>query len=61
MLDGFVKAAAGTPEIRVADCEYNAAQCIGLMRQAAERSVKVLCLPELCLLYTGAPATAGGS
>ena len=49
MLDGFVKAAAGTPEIRVADCEYNAAQCIGLMRQAAERSVKVLCLPELCL------------
>ncbi len=49
MRDGFVKVAAGTPEIKVADCVYNAEQCIGLLRQGAEQGVKVLCLPELCL------------
>ena len=49
MRDGFIKVAAGTPEIRVADCTYNAQQCLTLMRQAADQGVKVLCLPELCL------------
>ena len=49
MRDGFIKVAAGTPEIRVADSTYNAQQCLTLMRQAAEQGVKVLCLPELCL------------
>ena len=49
MRDGFIKVAAGTPEIRVADCVYNAQQCIALIGQAAEQGVKVLCLPELCL------------
>ena len=49
MRDGFVKVAAGTPEIRVADCVYNAQQCIKLIREAEEQGVKVLCLPELCL------------
>ncbi len=52
MQDGFIKVAAGTPEIRVADCAYNAKQCIALMKQAQEQGVKVLALPELCL--TGA-------
>ena len=33
----------------MADCTYNAQQCLTLMRQAAEQGVKVLCLPELCL------------
>ena len=49
MRDGFIKAAAGTPKIRVADCEYNAGQIITLMREAAKQGVKVLCLPELCV------------
>ena len=52
MRDGFVKVAAGTPKIRVADCDYNAGQIIAMMRQAAEQGVKVLALPELCV--TGA-------
>ena len=52
MRDGFIKVAAGTPDIRVADCAYNAQQCVELMRRAGELGVKVLCLPELCL--TGA-------
>ena len=49
MRDGFVKAAAGTPKIRVADCEYNAGQIIALMGEAAAQGVKVLALPELCV------------
>ena len=49
MRDGFVKVAAGTPKIRVADCRYNADQIFTLMREAAAQGVRVLCLPELCL------------
>lgn len=49
MRDGFIKVAAGTPKIRVADCRYNAEQIFILMRQAAHQGVRVLCLPELCL------------
>ena len=49
MRDGFVKVAAGTPEIRVADCVYNGERIIELMRSAAEQGVKVMVLPELCI------------
>ena len=49
MRDGFVKVAAGTPKIRVADCEYNAGQIISLMKEAAAQGVKALALPELCV------------
>ena len=49
MRDGFIKVAAGTPKIRVADCRYNAEQIFTLMREAARQGVRVLCLPELCL------------
>ena len=49
MTDGFLTVAAGTPEIRVADCAHNAGQIIRLMREAAAAGVKVLCLPELCI------------
>ena len=49
MRDGFVKVAAGTPKIRVADCHFNAEQIFTLMRQADRQGVRVLCLPELCL------------
>ena len=52
MRDGFVAVAAGTPQVRVADCVYNGAQTIQLVRQAAEAGVKLLVLPELGL--TGA-------
>jgi len=52
MRDGFIKVAAAVPEIRVADCAYNADRCVELMRQAAAEKVKILVFPELCL--TGA-------
>ena len=49
MRDGFIKVAAGTPKIRVADCRFNAEQVFTLMREAARQGVRVLALPELCL------------
>ena len=49
MRDGFIKAAAGTPKIKVADCRHNAEQIFTLMREASRQGVRVLALPELCL------------
>lgn len=49
MLDGFIKVAAATPEIRVADCEYNADKIIALIAEAKMQSVKLLVFPELCV------------
>ncbi|MDD4850808.1 MAG: NAD(+) synthase [Gemmiger sp.] len=46
---GFLKVAALSPALRVADCDYNAAQIITGMQAAAQRGVRLLCLPELCL------------
>ena len=52
MQHGFIKVAAATPAIRVADPAYNAAACVALAEEAAAAGVKLLTLPELCL--TGA-------
>ena len=49
MYDGFIKVAAATPKIRVADCVYNSQQIHSAIQSAAKRGVKVLVLPELCL------------
>ncbi len=49
MRHGFVKVAAATPDIRVADCSYNAEQAVKLMKKAAGHGAKILVLPELCL------------
>ncbi len=49
MFDGFIKVAAATPEIRVADCEYNADKVIALITEAKMQSVKLLVFPELCV------------
>ena len=35
MKDGFISVAVGTPQIHVADCDYNAQSIIALMREAA--------------------------
>jgi len=49
MKDGFIKVAAATPKIKVADCEYNTKQIISIMKEAGENGVKLLVLPELCI------------
>ena len=47
--NGFIRAAAASPALRVADCVYNAEQIIGVMREYAEKNVQLLCLPEFAL------------
>lgn len=49
MNDGFIRVGAATPEIRVADCRHNAERIIETIFRAAERGVKLLVLPELCV------------
>ncbi len=49
MRDGFIKMAAATPEIRVADCVFNSRQIIDLVGEARGAGVQILTLPELCL------------
>ena len=49
MRDGFIKVAAVTPDIRVADCEYNAEQICKKMKEAAALGSKIIVFPELCI------------
>ncbi len=49
MKHGFVKAAAVTPKIKVADPAYNAKQICACMGAALEREAKIIVFPELCL------------
>ena len=49
MKDGFIKAAAGTIDVVVADVQYNTEQILARMREADAAGVNLLTLPELCL------------
>lgn len=49
MKQGFVKVAAVTPKIKVADPKYNAEQICEKLDQAYEKDAKVIVFPELCL------------
>ena len=49
MRDGFIKIAAATPDLHVADCEYNAAEIVNQAKQAAAKGAKLITFPELCL------------
>ena len=49
MQDGFVKIAAATPDLRVADCAYNASEIVKRAKQAAAKGAHLVVFPELCL------------
>ncbi len=49
MNDGFIRVAAATPKIRVADCEYNAGQMARCIRDACREGAKLIVFPELCV------------
>lgn len=49
MKDGFIRCAAITPDIRVADCEYNADRIIALAKETAKNDVSAAVFPELCI------------
>ncbi len=46
---GFLKVAAAIPQVRVADCGYNASRIIALAEQAAQRGVEIVVFPELSI------------
>ena len=49
MRDGFVKIACATPELRVADCDYNTDKIIDMIKDAYSAGVKIVCFPELSI------------
>ena len=52
MKDGFIKVAAASPMIKVADTDYNADRVIECIKEAYSKGVKLIVFPELTL--TGA-------
>ena len=49
MKDGFIKAGACTPELRVADPAYNGSRIREQMEEAARQGVQLLIFPELAM------------
>lgn len=49
MRQGFVKVAAATPNVRVADVEYNKQEICKCMDDALANGAKVIVFPELCV------------
>ena len=49
MQDGFLKVAAKTPQVKVADVDFNVASCLKRIDEAASEGAKVVLLPELCI------------
>lgn len=49
MKHGFVKVAAVTPDIRVADVSYNTEQICRKIDETTEKGAKIIVFPELCI------------
>ncbi|MBR1865752.1 MAG: NAD(+) synthase, partial [Lachnospiraceae bacterium] len=49
MRDGFIKVAAASPKLRVADSIYNGERILEDIQRAAGMGVKLLVFPELCI------------
>ncbi len=49
MKDGFIKVAAVTPEVKVADISYNCKKIIESMEEAHAMGARVVVFPELCI------------
>ncbi len=49
MRNGFIRAAALLPRVKVADPGYNKERICELIRQAAKQGVKIMVFPELCI------------
>ena len=49
MKQGFIKVAAATPRIRVADPVYNAEAICAQLKEAVDNGAKIIVFPELCL------------
>ncbi|EKC45551.1 NAD+ synthetase [human gut metagenome] len=47
--DGYIRAAAMTPKIKVADCEYNIENIKSLMSEAHKKDTAIAVFPEMCI------------
>lgn len=49
MRDGFIRVAAATPDIKVADPVFNAGEIWKIVEEGEKRGAKIMVFPELCL------------
>jgi NAD+ synthase (glutamine-hydrolysing) len=49
MNHGFIRVAAAVPEVRVADCSFNAGRMIEIIKEADKQHVRVITFPELSI------------
>ena len=49
MKNGFIKVAAATPSLRVADCSYNANEIISIINELTEKGTSLIVFPELSI------------
>ena len=53
MKNGFIRVAAATPTVTVADCQANGKQILHLIREMEKKQAKIMVFPELCIIgYT---------
>jgi len=46
---GFVRFAAASPALKVADCDYNTTEILKMIAEAEEKGVSAIVFPELCI------------
>ena len=51
MINGFIRVAAATPSIKVADCKHNSEKIIELIKQAAVEKAAIAVFPNYVLLH----------
>lgn len=49
MKHGYIRVAAATPDVKVADPRFNRENIVKLIREGVERKTKIMVFPELCL------------
>ncbi|MDF2886038.1 MAG: synthetase [Lacrimispora sp.] len=49
MKHGYIRVAAATPDVKVADPQFNRENIVGLIREGVKRNTKIMVFPELCL------------
>lgn len=49
MKHGFIKVAAATPKIRVADTQFNTTAIMDKITESYEKGARIIVLPELCI------------
>ena len=49
MNQGFIKVAAGTPGVTVADCRANTKAILEMIKEMEAQHAKIMVFPELCI------------